>query len=147
MDDFTAMAASVLKEATSSADSASARYAEAMSKEKKISIDFSKYANIEMLGDGEAGQLLRKLQDDLMMQQAESGLAKTTFEGTQRLAQKEFVTKNELETERIKVQRTEIAVQSGETSRHSYSSWSWFSWWWSGSRCRRPARRPSGQAL
>jgi len=119
-DDFSAMAASVLAEATSSANSANARYAETMNQQVRIIIDFAKYANIEMLGDGEAGQKLRKLEDDLMMQQAELGLAKTTFEGTQRLSEREFVTKNELETERIKVQRNEIGVQSADTSRQLF---------------------------
>jgi len=119
--DFSAMAASVLEEATSSANSANARYAETMSqRQTRISIDFSKYANIDMLGDGEAGQKLRKLEDDFMMQQGELGLAKTTFEGTQRLSEREFVTKNELETERLKVQRNEIGVQSADTSRQLF---------------------------
>ena len=119
-DDFTAMAASVLEDAASSANSANARYAEAMNQQARVSIDFSQYANIEKLGDGEAGQKLRKLEDDFMMQQAELGLAKTTFEGTQRLAEREFVTKNELETERLKVQRNEIGVQSADTSRQLF---------------------------
>ncbi|MCX5771865.1 MAG: efflux RND transporter periplasmic adaptor subunit [Candidatus Hydrogenedentes bacterium] len=119
-EDFSAMAASVLKEATSSANSANARYAETLNHQPHVTIDFAKYANIEMLGDGEAGQKLRKLEDDLMMQQAELGLAKTTFEGTKRLSEREFVTKNELETERIKVQRNEIGVQSADTSRQLF---------------------------
>jgi multidrug resistance efflux pump len=119
-DDFSAMAASVLEEATSSANSANARYAETMNQEARVAIDFAKYANIEMLGDGEAGQKLRKLEDDFMMQQAELGLARTTFEGTQRLSEREFVTKNELETERLRVQRNEIGVQSADTSRQLF---------------------------
>jgi HlyD family secretion protein len=110
----------VLEEATSSANSANARYAETMNQQARVTIDFAKYASIEMLGDGEAGQKLRKLEDDFMMQQAELGLAKTTFEGTQRLSEREFVTKNELETERLKVQRNEIGVQSADTSRQLF---------------------------
>ncbi|HUW62178.1 MAG TPA: efflux RND transporter periplasmic adaptor subunit [Candidatus Bathyarchaeia archaeon] len=120
-EEISAMAASVLEEAASSASTANARYAEAVSQRTpRISINFTKYANIETLGDGEAGQKLRKLEDDLMMQQAELGLAKTSFEGTERLAERDFVTKNELETEKLKVQRTDVSVQSAEISRQLF---------------------------
>jgi len=47
-------------------------------------IDFTKYANIDVLGDGEAKQKLRKFEDDLQAAQKELGQAKATFEGTQR---------------------------------------------------------------
>jgi len=120
-EEFGAMAASVLEEAASSASSANARYAEAMSQRKpRVSINFSKYADIETLGDGEAGQNLRKLEDDLMMKQAELGLSNTTFEGTQRLRERDFVTQNELETEKLKMQRNEVSVKAAETSRELF---------------------------
>ncbi len=54
-------------------------------------IDFSQYANIDVLGDGEAKQKLRNFEDDLQTAQKELGQAKTTLEGTQRLFEKQFV--------------------------------------------------------
>src|SRR5690606_12593104 len=52
---------------------------------RSFRFDFSKYADIDLLGDGEAKQKLRKLEDDLQVAQKELGQAQTTLEGTRRL--------------------------------------------------------------
>src|SRR6266567_4470403 len=62
-----------------------------------IRFDFSKYAKIEALGDGEAKQKVRKFDDDLQVAKKELGQAQSTLEGTQRLFDKGFVTKIELD--------------------------------------------------
>ncbi len=80
-------------------------------------LDFTKYADSELLGDGEARQKLRKLEDDLVLAQKELVLSQTQFEGTKRLAEKDFVTKNDLENERLKTERNRIALESAETSK------------------------------
>lgn len=80
-------------------------------------LDFTKYADSELLGDGEARQKLRKLEDDLVLSQKELVLSQTQFEGTKRLAEKDFVTKNDLENERLKTERNRIALESAETSK------------------------------
>jgi hypothetical protein len=85
-----------------------------------VNIDFAKYTDIEVLGDGDAGQRLRKLEDDYVLAKKELGLSETLFEGTQRLADKEFVTKNELDNERLKVERNQIQLKSAETSRELF---------------------------
>lgn len=85
-----------------------------------INVDFAKYADINLLGDGEAGQRLRKLEDDYVLAKKELGLSETLFEGTKRLAEKEFVTKNELENEQLKVERNQIQLKSTETSRELF---------------------------
>src|SRR5437667_944191 len=68
---------------------------------ESILIDFSQYAKIEALGDGEAKQKLRKFEDDLQVAQKELGQAKSTLEGTKRLFEKGYVTKIEYEHEEI----------------------------------------------
>ncbi len=83
-------------------------------------IDFAAYADPDKLGDGAAQQRLRTLQDAVIMSKKELSLSKTQFEGTQRLANKEFVTKNDLETERLKVERNEISQKSAEVSLELY---------------------------
>ena len=80
-------------------------------------IDFSEYANAERLGDGEAQQKLRTLQDASVLAKKELGLAKTQFEGTKRLAEKNFVTTTDLENDRLKVERSEISLASAETAK------------------------------
>jgi hypothetical protein len=64
---------------------------------KPVALDFSKYANIDALGDGEAKQKLRKFDDDLQVAQKELGQSKTTIEGTRRLFDKGFVTRTDLQ--------------------------------------------------
>jgi RND family efflux transporter MFP subunit len=80
-------------------------------------IDFTKYANIEVLGDGEAKQKLRKFEDDLQSAQKELGQAKATFEGTQRLFAKQFVAKTELVRDQLTQDSAELKVQTAETDR------------------------------
>ena len=80
-------------------------------------LDFTKYGDSSLLGDGEAQQKLRKLEDDELLAQKELVLSQTQFEGTKRLAEKDFVTKNDLENERLKVERNEIALKSARTAK------------------------------
>ncbi len=60
-------------------------------------IDFAKYADINLLGDGEAKQKLRELQDGVQIAQKELQQAQSQLEGTKRLFEKDFVTKIELQ--------------------------------------------------
>ncbi len=83
-------------------------------------IDFSKYIDPELLGSGDAGQKLRKFEDDYVMAKMKLGQASTKFAGTERLAKKEFVTKNELEDERLTVEQAKIALAAAETSKQLF---------------------------
>ena len=83
-------------------------------------VDFTKYANSDLLGDGEARQKLRTLEDAEVLAKKEVGLSETQFEGTKRLAEKNFVTSVDLENDRLKVQRNEIALQSAQTSKELF---------------------------
>ena len=83
-------------------------------------IDFSKYANIEVLGDGEAKQKLRSFQDDLQAAQKELGQAKATFEGTQRLFAKQFVARTELVRDQLTQDSAELKVKTAETAGALY---------------------------
>lgn len=80
-------------------------------------VDFAKYADPELLGDGEAKQKMRKFDDDLQLAQREIGLAQATLEGTQRLFDRGFVTKSELDSDKIKVENSRLKVQTAETAR------------------------------
>ncbi len=82
-----------------------------------IKIDFSPYANIEKLGDGEAKQKLRKFEDDLQVAQKELGQSKTTLEGTQRLFAKGFVTKTDEERDEIAFENSRLKVQTAASAR------------------------------
>lgn len=83
-------------------------------------VDFSRYASLEALGDGEAKQRLRKLEDDLQVAQKELGQATTTLEGTRRLFEKGFVTRNDLQRDEIAYENSRLKVQTAETARAPY---------------------------
>jgi multidrug resistance efflux pump len=80
-------------------------------------VDFSKYANTEVLGDGEAKQKLRKFEDDLQVAKKEMGQSTTMLEGTRRLFDKGFVTKNDLQRDEIANDNSRLKVQTAETAR------------------------------
>jgi HlyD family secretion protein len=80
-------------------------------------IDFSQYANIDALGDGEAKQKLRKFEDDLQVAKKEEGQAKVQLEGTKRLFEKGFVTKIDMEKDEIAYENNRLKVQTAETAR------------------------------
>jgi multidrug efflux pump subunit AcrA (membrane-fusion protein) len=82
-----------------------------------ILVDFSQYAKIEALGDGEAKQKIRKFEDDLQVAQKEVGQAKSTLEGTKRLFEKGFVTKIDLERDEIAFENMRLKVQTADTAR------------------------------
>jgi multidrug resistance efflux pump len=82
-----------------------------------IKVDFSKYADAEKLGDGEAKQKIRKFEDDLQMSLKELGQATNKLEGTRRLFAKGFVTKTELQSDEIAFDNSRVKVKSAESAR------------------------------
>ena len=80
-------------------------------------IDFGSYAAPDVLEDGEAGQRLRALEDGLVLARQEVGLAETQLEGTKRLFEKEFVTKNDLDNDEMKLRRNQINMESAITAK------------------------------
>lgn len=83
-------------------------------------IDFTKYADESLLGEGSARQQLRQLEDSLLLAQQELGQAKTHLEGTQRLFDKGFVTQNELDNEELTVEKNKVSVNKAQTDLNLY---------------------------
>ena len=83
-------------------------------------IDFSKYADLDVLGDGEAKQKIRKFHDDLQVAQKEEGQALATLEGTRRLYAKQFVTRTDLQRDEIAYENARLKVQTAETGRNLF---------------------------
>ena len=81
-------------------------------------LDFSEYANPEkedMLGDGEARQTLRELQDQKLITDEELAVAEEELAGTKRLEAKGYVTRNALDKKEISVKQSRLKVQSAST--------------------------------
>ncbi len=82
--------------------------------------DFSKYASLDRLSDGEAMQKLRKLQDDKQTAAKELRQAETTLEGTRRLFDKQFVSQNDLQRDEIAHGTAVLKLQSAETAERLF---------------------------
>jgi len=106
--------AAALLEKLSLTDTSEASLSE---KRDVAAIDFTEYAHPEKLGDGEARQKLRQLEDELALSIQDLGLAENKLEGTKRLFEREFVMKTQLDTDQSGYNRKLIARQSAETSR------------------------------
>lgn len=88
-----------------------------------VVLDFSKYARLDALGDGEAKQKLRQLDDALQTAQKDLGQASTTLDGTRRLYEKGFVAKTEITRDEISYDSAVLKVKSSETDRALFLSY------------------------
>jgi multidrug resistance efflux pump len=84
------------------------------------SVDFKRFATADILKDGDSGQMLRKLENDLLVAKKELTQAEIRLTGTKRLAERDFVTKSDLDDDQLKKERAEIAVQTAETAKNLY---------------------------
>ncbi len=82
----------------------------------KAAIDFNKYAKAELLGDGEAKQKIRKLDDELQVARKSIAQTITKLEGTQRLHKKGFVSKVELQTDEYVLENDRLKLATAETA-------------------------------
>ena len=82
---------------------------------REYDVDFGKFAqegNEKLLGDGDARQELRKLKDAVLIAEAEFALKKKTYEGAVRLADKGFITPNELQNKKIDFDKSQNSLAS-----------------------------------
>jgi hypothetical protein len=83
-------------------------------------LDFTQYADINMLEDGEAKQQLRSLQDDLQVAQEELLLSRDRIAGQRRLESRGFITPTELEAEELNLNKANNKMEQEETSLKLY---------------------------
>jgi len=88
--------------------------------EVRSNLDFTRYANIDKLEDGEAKQELRSLMDELQVAQEEYLLAQDRIEGQRRLEQRGFITPTELEAEELNLNKAFNKQQQKETALRLY---------------------------
>jgi HlyD family secretion protein len=87
---------------------------------QQLMVDFSKYGNVDLLGDGEAKQKLRKFEDDLQVTKKELEQAKTKLDGTSRLFEKGFVPRTEMVSDEIAYESSRLKVQTAETAQELF---------------------------
>lgn len=84
------------------------------------SLDFTRYANIDSLEDGEAKQELRTLHDDLQVAQEELLLAQDRIAGQRRLEARGFINPTELEAEELNLNKAMNKMAERETELKLY---------------------------
>ena len=88
--------------------------------ELRNSIDFSKYANIDTLEDGEAKQMLSTFEADALVAKEDERLAASRVEGQERLFKQDFISKNVFELEVVKGKKAEIRVNTTRMQQELY---------------------------
>ncbi|MEX0964508.1 MAG: HlyD family efflux transporter periplasmic adaptor subunit [Pseudohongiellaceae bacterium] len=83
-------------------------------------LDFTQFADIDILEDGEAKQQLRALQDGLQVAQEELLLAQDRVAGQRRLEARGFITPTELEAEELNLNKASNKMQQEETALKLY---------------------------
>lgn len=99
------------------AEPAEAETSEELLRPTTVVIDYSEYADEELLGDGEAQQKIRRAEDEWLVAKTDLGLAEADLVGTQRLFEKGFVTKKELENDKVRVEKAIVQVKATDTAR------------------------------
>ncbi len=84
------------------------------------SVDFRKYADPSLLGDGEAQQTLQKYTTDSILAEEDLKLAQKKLEGTRRLYEKAFVTQTDLETDELTLKRKQVALEQSNNNKSLY---------------------------
>jgi HlyD family secretion protein len=93
---------------------------------REYDIDFGKFAqegNEQLLGDGDARQELRKLKDAVLIAEAEFALKKKTYEGAVRLADKGFITPNELQNKKIDFDKSQNSLASTKATLNLFQTY------------------------
>ncbi len=87
-------------------------------------IDFTRYAKLEVLEDGEAKQSLRTMQDEVQVAREELLLAQERVAGQRRLEARGFITPTELEAEELRVNKSVNRQEETETAMSLYIRYS-----------------------
>ena len=79
-------------------------------------VDFSTFLAGKESSDGEAQQKLRQLDDELLLRKAELAVAKQKVEASTRLAERDFISKSQLENDQVTYEKVSLSVKTAETN-------------------------------
>ena len=80
-------------------------------------VDFAKYLEENKLSEGEAEQLIRKMKDEVLVAVSQLNVVEESVAGAERLREKEFITKQTLENEKVNFEKAKLSLQTKETER------------------------------
>jgi len=78
-------------------------------------VDFDQFLRDKMLGDGEAEQTIRRMRDEALVASSQLNVVSESVAGAKRLKEKDFITKQTLETELVNLDKAKLTLQTKET--------------------------------
>ena len=78
-------------------------------------VNFGSFLENEMLGDGEAEQMIRRMVDEALVAASQLTVVKESVAGAERLHSRDFITKQALENEKVSLDKAKLALQRSET--------------------------------
>ncbi len=89
----------------------------------RSSIDFSQYADLATLQDGQGKQDLREMQNEILTTKEDLELARTTLKGTQKLFEKNFANRSELDRDQATFNRLKLRYEKNNTDDALYKKY------------------------
>lgn len=86
-------------------------------------IDFSPFLEAGSTSDGEAQQKLRQLEDELLLRKAELAVAKQKVDASGRLAEKNYISKAQLENDQVTHEKVALSVKTAETQLQLFKAY------------------------
>lgn len=78
-------------------------------------VDFAAFLETDRLGDGEAEQTIRRMQDEALVARTEMAVVAESVEGAIRLHEENFITTTTLENEKVALEKAKLTVKTAET--------------------------------
>ncbi len=78
-------------------------------------VDFAGFLETDRLGDGEAEQTIRRMQDEALVARTEMAVVEESVEGAIRLHEENFITTATLENEKVTLEKARLTVKTAET--------------------------------
>lgn len=78
-------------------------------------VDFSEFLEANKIKEGEAEQMIRKMRDDALVAASQLSVVEASFQGAERLHEREFITQQTLDSEKVALEKAKVSLKAKET--------------------------------
>ena len=78
-------------------------------------VDFSEFLESNKIREGEAEQMIRKMRDDALVAASQLSVVEASFQGAERLHEREFITQQTLDSEKVALEKAKVSLKAKET--------------------------------
>lgn len=78
-------------------------------------VDFSEFLEANKIREGEAEQMIRKMRDDALVAASQLSVVEASFQGAERLHEREFITQQTLDSEKVALEKAKVSLKAKET--------------------------------